>query len=234
MHIKGAQTLLRKQHPHQNGLCNTLVLAETMQSNSPPQDFVQIVNLSRQHWVCVSNVLSSPGVVDVYDSIPAYSRGSNTLQQQIAAILKTPDSSFTINYVDVRQNGGSDCGLFAVMFAAALCNGKDPHTISVDQQGMRQHLHKCFEEGEISEFPAASEPRRIGRHRVAYTTNIPVVCFCRLFWHKADTARGPLIQCTLCKEWFHQKCAKLDNHVFEQPKSYKWYCSCCVYIIFYR
>ena len=135
-------------------------------------------------------------------------------QQQIAAILKTPDSSFTINYVDVqRQNGGSDCGLFAVMFAAALCNGKDPHTISVDQQGMRQHLHKCFEEGEISEFPAASEPRRIGRHRVAYTTNIPVVCFCRLFWHKADTARGPLIQCTLCKEWFHQECAKLDNHV---------------------
>ena len=158
MHINGAQTLLRKQHPHQNGLCNTLVLAETMQSNSPPQDFVQIVNLSRQHWVCVSNVLSSPGVVDVYDSIPAYSRGSNTLQQHIAAILKTPDSSFTINYVDVqRQNGGSDCGLFAVMFAAALCNGKDPHTISVDQQGMRQHLHKCFEEGEISEFPAASE-----------------------------------------------------------------------------
>ena len=118
-------------------------------------------------------LLSSPGVVDVYDSIPAYSRGSNTLQQQIAAILKTPDSSFAINYVDVqRQNGGSDCGLFAVMFAAALCNGKDPHTISVDQQGMRQHLHKCFEEGEISEFPAASEPRRIGRHRHRTATHV--------------------------------------------------------------
>ena len=205
-----------------------------MQSNSPPQDFVQIVNLSRQHWVCVSNVLSSPGVVDVYDSIPAYSRGSNTLQQQIAAILKTPDSSFTINYVDVqRQNGGSDCGLFAVMFAAALCNGKDPHTISVDQQGMRRHLHKCFEEGEISEFPAASEPRRIGRHRVAYTTNIPVVCFCRLFWHKADTGEGTtdpvhtlqgVVSPEVCKA--RQPCVTFDYYCVLIGA---WYLTSCVY-----
>ena len=38
---------------------------------------------------CVSDVLSSPGVVEVYDGMPFYSITSYTLQKQIAAIMKT-------------------------------------------------------------------------------------------------------------------------------------------------
>ena len=228
-HINGAHTLLRKQYRSQNGLCNTIVLAKMMRWDSTPQDFVQIVNLSSQHWLCVSNKLTSPGVVDVYDSMPAYSLGSHTLRQQIASILKTSESSFTIRFVNVqRQNGGSDCALFAVMFAEALCNGKDPHTLSVNQGQMRSHLHRCFEQGEILEFPAASKPRRLGRQRIAYTKEVPVFCSCRLSWYKVDTVRGSLIQCTLCKEWYHPNCAKVDGCTFNQPNSYKWYCSNCI------
>ena len=32
----------------------------------------QIINISQSHWVCASNMLSPPGVVEVYDSMPAY------------------------------------------------------------------------------------------------------------------------------------------------------------------
>ncbi len=56
----------------ENGQCSPLVLAESMQWRLALQDFAQIVILSCLHWVCVPNTLSSPSVVDAYDSIPAY------------------------------------------------------------------------------------------------------------------------------------------------------------------
>ena len=60
---------------------------------------------------------------------------------------------------------GFDCGLFAIAFATALCNGVDPHGLSLDQGAMREHLVGCFEEGEMlpEEFPedGLSEWRRL-------------------------------------------------------------------------
>ena len=36
-----------------------------------------------------------------------------------------------------RQTGASDCGLFALAFATALCAGKDPHKCSFNQNRMK-------------------------------------------------------------------------------------------------
>ena len=50
-------------------------------------------------------------------------------------------------YVNVQmQNGLSDSGLFAVAFAVALCEGKDPHICSYDQEQtqMCMHLVQCL------------------------------------------------------------------------------------------
>ena len=79
--------------------------------------------------MCVSNKLSSFGVVEVYDSIPHYSTNSSCLRRQVAAILKTHTSSIKLRHVDVQwQVGSSDCALFSLAFATALCMGEDPHT----------------------------------------------------------------------------------------------------------
>ena len=78
--------------------------------------------------VCVSNYNCSPHTVDVFDSIRVFSVNSSSLKNQIAAILKTPASSFNINFIDVQtQMGLNDCGIFAIAFAVALCSGRDPH-----------------------------------------------------------------------------------------------------------
>lgn len=105
-----------------------MLLAGKLQWNSDPVDFVQVINVGGQHWVCSSNIDCPLGIVDVYDSIPVYSVGSYSLRKQIAAILKTPESTFQLRFPDVKhQSGGSNCGLFAIAFATALCSSDDPH-----------------------------------------------------------------------------------------------------------
>ena len=138
-----------------------------LQWTSTSTNFVQVINIDSQHWVCSSNIGCPEGVVDVYDSIPAYSIGSTTLKKQIATILNTKSPSFKLRFIDVqRQNGSDDCALFAIAFAVTLCHGQDPNLIRYDQNQMRNHLFKCFQEGKITPFPEKEKPRRV-RQRVA-------------------------------------------------------------------
>ena len=133
----------------------------------------------------MSNIFSPPGIVEVFDSMPAYSMTSSGLKRQVAAILKTSEKSFSIHHVDVqRQRGGSDCGLFAVAFAASLCMGSDPHTERYNQPVMREHLAQCFEARKITPFQEGK--RRLGRHRIINRKKVDVFCMCRLPWDKYD------------------------------------------------
>ena len=87
-HITVVIKLLATQFPDQDGLQDTLLLSKYLSYQSGVKGFVQIINISNQHWVCVSNILSSPGVIEVYDSLPQYTFNSSSLRQQVAAIIK--------------------------------------------------------------------------------------------------------------------------------------------------
>ena len=225
--MEAANKLLKEQYPQQNGLQDTLVLAELCHFKSSPTDFVQIVNISRSRWVCVSNVFSSPGVVEVFDSMPAYSTTSSGLKRQVAAILKTSEKSFDLYHVDVqRQVGGSDCCLFALAFAVSLCMRKDPHTERYAQTEMRQHLARCIEEKEMTSFPNSNR-RRLGRHRIIHRKKVDVFCVCCLPWDKYDGKRGPLVQCIGCREWYHQNCSNINQDIVNQPSA-KFACNICL------
>ena len=143
-HIKSCSTLLKKAHPFQSGLHDTITLAKKPLQCISPTEFVQIVHVNQSHWVCLSNINCPPGVVDVYDSIPNYSANSKVLHKQAAAISQCMEKQLEIHFVDVQaQEAGNDCGLFAIAFATALYDGIDPHGLSLDQDGMRQHLAVC-------------------------------------------------------------------------------------------
>ena len=152
-HMSAVHTLLRKQYPGQNGLQDTLQLSRWAFGS---KDFVQIVHISQNHWVCVSNLLTPEGVVEVYDSLPATC--NNTLTRQVTAIVQCSGQQFTVRWINVQlQCGGDDCALFAVAFAEALCAGQDPRVLSFNQSQMRQHLLK---HGEISSFPKSQKQKR--------------------------------------------------------------------------
>ena len=89
----------------------------------------------------MSTVGCLPGAINVYDSMHL---GVLTSVKVIADMFS--DRKFiTIRQVHVQQQmGGSDCGLFAIANAAAVCNGKDPGTLVYNQKQMREHLRKCL------------------------------------------------------------------------------------------
>lgn len=56
-----------------------------------------------------------------------------------------------------RQQGFTDCGLFAIAIALDLCLGKrDPSELDYIQEVMRPFLYQCFEQGHLRCFPVQS------------------------------------------------------------------------------
>ena len=228
-HMEAVNKLLKEQYPQQNGLQDTLVLAELCRFKSSPTDFVQIVNISRSHWVCVSNVFLSPGVVEVFDSMPAYSTTSSGLKKQVAAILKTSEKSFDLYHVDVqRQVGGSDCGLSALAFAVSLCMRKDPHTERYAQTEMRQHLARCFEEKEMTFFQTPTEEgglegtelcieKRLMSSVYAVSPGTSMMGNVDPWFNALDAGSGS----------YHQNCSNIDQDIVNQPSA-KFTCNICL------
>lgn len=227
-HVNVFNNLVSCQFPAQNGVQCPLLLSELLKYGSSNEDFVQIVNLSRQHWVCVSNIFSSPGVVDVYDSIPRYSMKSFALKTQVATIMKSSARSFQLRHIDVqRQVGVNDCALFAMAFATSLCLHRDPTTESYLQTSMRQHFMECYDSNKLLPFPSSGHHRRLGRQKIICVQRVDIFCICRLPWNSKENERGPLVQCSICKEWYHQLCMNIDQDVIDQPLI-KYNCSACL------
>ena len=94
--------------------------------NSSSKNVIQIINVESKHWICASNIHCPAEVVDVYDSKPSYSIGSHDMHKQLAAIMQCSAECMYVRHVNVqRQSGPSDCGIFDIAFATALCMGID-------------------------------------------------------------------------------------------------------------
>ena len=94
-HINALNKLLLSKYLSQYGLTFPLILDEYKKYQASPENCVQIVNITRKHWVCASNIFSSSGIVDIYDSMPCFSMKSLSLKTQVAAILQTSESHFS-------------------------------------------------------------------------------------------------------------------------------------------
>ncbi len=225
-HINAASVLIKEEFPKQHGLQDTLLLQRFDQYESDDSQFVQIIHINGNHWLCVSNKFCPAGTVDVYDCSPG-TGSSPSLKRQIAVVLKCKYSDFTVRLVDVqRQIGYADCGLFSIAFAYALCYDLDPHGIQFNQSAMRAHFDLCVDKEKIDMFPVSTRCRRKNtKSRIKSVKMVPVFCTCRLPWDKADTVKGPLVKCSLCKEWYHSQCDDIDLELYD-AKNYC--CSRCL------
>ena len=124
-HINFALEILKKQFPSLNGLRCTLLLA-------------------KQNGI---SMLNSPNHVKIYDSLHF-----NVDEQTIHLIrsLFGQEASFELHN-SPRQKGYNDCGLFAIANCVSLVHWCEPK--SFDQESMRPHLIKCFEQRSFSPFP---------------------------------------------------------------------------------
>lgn len=135
---------------------------------------------------------------------------SNTDKFKLAALLNTSLESMVIESPSFQiQEGDSDCGLFAMAIALALCNGQDPCQQSYDQNVMRVHLSSCFQCEEIATFPMSKV--KCKRTKSIEETE-GLFCHCRMPYKEGIF----MIECSNCLQWFHRSCKKVPRIVGEQ------------------
>ena len=144
-HINFAQNLIKIQF-NIEGLQLTLL----QKSCVPTVNQLQIVHTRGNHWIVASTILSSPGVVTVYDTL------YDTVDSDTGdVILNLFGGNLKINMATIqKQRGASDCGVFSIANAVQLAKKSDPAKISYIQWKMRSHLIKCFSQSKLTSFPS--------------------------------------------------------------------------------
>ena len=148
-HINVAQRLLNIQFPDIEGLGHTLL------QNRPPTKSIsnglQIIFVRGNHWIVASSITCDTDTIQAYDSL--YSTVDEDSKKVIFNLFEK--SRTKIIQVSVQnQQGGRDCGLFAVAISTALLFGIDVTTIQFHECETRCHMHKCFNAKLLSPFPS--------------------------------------------------------------------------------
>ena len=222
-HVDHVQWLLSEQHSTVNGFHSVLAFeAENAKVAKGQKNFIQLLNMSGDHWVTVTNIGCRENHVKVYDSLyrqpPKCQKSRDKFMACLAALLSTSQAEMLVEWPSLkRQKGCSDCGLFALAVAVSLCNGDDPSMQDYDQTVMREHLALCVDCRQMSVFPTKSASRNIGKSRQVIE---PVFCNCRMPYAEGTF----MIQCMKCQEWFHQKCENVPKSVSAETV---FHCKAC-------
>ena len=128
---------------------------------TPKNNFVQILNVSGNHWITVSDIGCPKDTAVEYDSLHCANESSyrDKFLRQMAYMLMTRSRHMTLLTPDIqKQEGTSDCGLFAAAVATSLCCGVLPQDYSWKQSEMPEHLARCFKRV-LRVFPRSSRSR---------------------------------------------------------------------------
>lgn len=219
--IEKLQSMLKRQHAIP-GFQSTLYKQRLDKFEVVNDEMVQILFQGDDdvvgHWVCVSTIGCLHGTVKYFDS--TNTNISTDVLGQVARIIHPDRKSVTIIHRNVQQQVGiDDCGLFAIAFAVALCNGTDPSSVKFDQSEMRNHVKECIKVGQLSMFPHEKIPTRKSRRTKKYA----LYCVCRM------PEDGQYIACHVCLDWYHPSCVGVqstDNSVLQRMKFVCPSCTC--------
>ena len=103
----------------------------------------------------------------------------STFVFEVACLMRVSEPNLTLTFADVQmQAGGSDCGVFALAFATAICYGHSPGKFHFDQQRMRAHSIECLEKKHFTMFPIRKE-RRQGRSNLVRLVQFTAFAVCQ-------------------------------------------------------
>ena len=220
--INLGQQYLKEDFPGFAGFFDTALLKWNDQDIIPTQRrYVQIVNLGNSHWVCVSSTSKSKNSNQTHDIWDSLSRNkvSDELKKTISEYSFCKEENLELILKPVQQQtNGVDCGVYCLAVATALVHAVDPCLVAFDETKMRDHLVQCLQQKNMTLFPTTS--KRV-RRCITKKTIVPIFCRCRKPYFEGEN----MVQCTICKEWFHFKCEKIPKS--RNLTNTNWRCTEC-------
>ena len=165
--ITAVQYMLKQQHPSIDDF-QPPALSQNLSTITPQEQFVQIINVNKNHWIALSTVGCQKACIKIFDCNGGKELPKSTLKL-ISALLQAQENQFSVEVVDVQmQEGSHDCGLFAVVYITSICNGQDPAVYK--QNAMRKHILNSIEDRVMTAFPSSAS-----RHpKASIRKNTPV------------------------------------------------------------
>lgn len=219
--IDMASYLLAKKHKEIDGFQSVLPFSALAQGGivgTPTKPFVQIINIRNSHWITISNVFCSQNQLCVYDSL----RGPLDLktQQILSWLLRPKEEYFEVFQPPVQQQSNfSNCGLFAIAFAYAICQGHPPEQCGFNEGRLRAQLYKSITQNNITfGINTVAKPAISNSDQ----TRISVYCVCRTAHY-----RELMVQCSQCQEWYHPTCIHIPKSVIGSDETWQCHKSQC-------
>ena len=208
--IKAGMHLLKTAFPYICGFQDPMLQVTNTFNIQKITEFIQCLNVAGMHSITIATVGCTPGTIRVYNSLNK--KLTKALKNTVADLLHSSTKKIEMEYVNCQyQQGSEDCGLFAIANACELCFGGDPSVVKYTQDDMRNHLLKAFDTLRFMQFP--SKVRRVSQH-VLQREFIDIYCTCRM----PNNGR-PMIQCEVCKEWYHVDCVRAPRKVLNSIPS---------------
>ena len=162
----------------------------------------------------ISSVGCDPATVNVYDNMNL--QLTDELKRIVADLIQTSSKSITINYVKMQyQSGSSDCGLFAIAYACAICHGLDPSNLIYRQDSMRRHLIRACNVAKLTVFPC--ERQHI--NTTITSKKMDIFCLCGI----PDNNGQKMIMCSTRQDWYHITCVQIPSRRAKR----QWSCRKC-------
>ena len=209
-----AQLLILQHFPNMSGLQLHEVCAFEVHTG----EFLQIINISNNHWCVVSTVGCEDGVVNVYNSL--YSSVSDSTICMIAGMVSSSASELIIKMMDVeKQSNGSDCGVLAIAYVFDICSRLNPCTARFHHKNIRKQLVMCLENCRFSRFPL------LGKRKCSPSKSlqpVPIHCSC----HMPEESGDEMAECESCLVWYHRHFMDIPSEVFGDTEV-SWKCNAC-------
>ena len=179
------------------------------------QGFIKIINVRKNHWLTLSNILWEPPYTSVYDSFQAVSvkrmeggmRYPIFVDQAAACQISKHDKLLTMLVENVQQQDSTeDCRLFAIAMLASKKSNQDPVQAVINQRVMRHELLESLEEMNMKRFVTnvvTVDEKKKAKALHRWTRKLHCIC------HMPDHGSN-MVACSKCKKWYHEECLQSD------------------------
>ena len=137
-----------------------IIKFEKTYNNSPTFSFIlfKVIYNGNYHWIAISTFGCKKGEIILLDSLFRKNLTLHT-KRQICKIMCSSSTSIIVKSMPVQQqNGGVDCGLFAIAVLEHLARTNEyPTAVWFNQPQMRNHALRCLKDDEIYPFPQTKQ-----------------------------------------------------------------------------